>query len=73
MGRLSNVRWKRVLLLGTIGSVVGVGALVGVGYAMTDIPEPNEDATATAASILYSDRSEMGRIGTQNRIPVELQ
>ena len=72
MGRLSNVRWKRVLLLGGAGSVLGLAVLVGVGYALTDVPEPNPDATATAARILYADRSEMGRVGTQNRIPVDL-
>ena len=72
MGRLSNLRWKRVLLLGSAGSVLGVALLVGVGYAMTDVPEPNESATATATRILYSDRSEMGRVGEQNRIPVSL-
>jgi len=52
--------------------VLGVALLVGVGYAVTDVPEPNESATATATRILYSDRSEMGRVGAQNRIPVDL-
>ena len=72
MGRLSNIRWKRLLLLGSAGSVLGVALLVGVGYAMTDVPEPNESAVATATRILYSDRSEMGRVGQENRIPVPL-
>ena len=72
MGRLSGIRWKRLLLLGSAGSVLGVALLVGVGYAVTDVPEPNESATATATRILYSDRSEMGRVGEQNRIPVDL-
>ncbi|MCY7366148.1 MAG: transglycosylase domain-containing protein, partial [Frankiaceae bacterium] len=72
MGRLSNVRWGRLLLLGGLGSVLGFLLLTGVGYAVTDVPEPNESATATATRILYSDRSEMGRVGEQNRIPVRL-
>lgn len=72
MGRLSNVRWGRLLLLGGLGSVLGFLLLMGVGYAVTDVPEPNESATATATRILYSDRSEMGRVGEQNRIPVRL-
>jgi membrane peptidoglycan carboxypeptidase len=72
MGRLSRIRWKRVLLLGSAGSLLGVALLIGVGYALTDVPEPNESATATATRILYSDRSEMGRVGEQNRIPVPL-
>src|SRR5688500_12475197 len=72
MGRLRNVRWKRLLLLGGAGSFLAVLLLVGVGYALTDVPEPNESATATATRILYADRSEMGRVGEQNRIPVPL-
>ena len=72
MGRLSNIRWKRLLLLGGAGSVLGVAVLVGVGYALTDVPEPNSSAVATATRILYADRSEMGRVGEQNRIPVPL-
>ncbi len=72
MGRVSNVRWMRLLLLGAAGSVLGVLALVGVGYAVTDVPEPNDSAVATATRILYADRSELGRVGEQNRIPVPL-
>jgi membrane peptidoglycan carboxypeptidase len=72
MRRLSNVPWRRVLLLGGVGSVLGVALLAGVGYAVTDVPTPNASATATATRILYADGSEMGRVGQQNRIPVEL-
>ena len=72
MGRLRNVRWKRLLLLGSAGSFLALLLLVGIGYALTDVPEPNESATATATRILYADRSEMGRVGSQNRIPVPL-
>ena len=72
MGRLRNVRWKRLLLLGGAGSFLALLLLIGVGYALTDVPEPNPDATATATRILYADRSEMGRVGAQNRIPVPL-
>jgi membrane peptidoglycan carboxypeptidase len=72
MARLSTVRWARVLLLAFLASVLGGLALVGVVYARTEIPEPNADATASAVRILWSDGSEMGRIGDQNRIPVDL-
>ena len=61
-----------MLLLGALASVVGVLALVGVVYARTEIPEPSADSTAAAVRILYADRSEMGRVGAQNRIPVSL-
>jgi len=73
MGRLSNVRWKRLLLIGGLGSVLGVVALVGVGYAMTDIPDPNASSTGTTTRILYSDGSELGRSGTENRVPVDIE
>ena len=72
MRRPSNVRWKRVLGLGFLAAALSVVALVGVVYARTDIPEPNADATAAATRILYADGSELGRVGTRNRIPVEL-
>ena len=72
MARSSKVRWWRVLLLGPLAAVVAVLALAAFVYARTDIPEPSADATAAAVRILYDDRSEMGRVGAQNRIPVEL-
>ena len=70
MGRLRDLRWKRIALLGGAGSVLGVVVLVGVGYALTDVPPPSASATATATRILYSDGSELGRVGAENRIPV---
>jgi len=72
MGRLRDLRWKRVVLLGGAGGVLGVMALVGVGYAVTDVPPPSASATATATRILYSDGSELGRVGAENRIPVPI-
>ena len=72
MRRLSRVRWKHVLGLGLTASVLSVVALVGIVYATTDIPEPSSDSTATATRVLYSDGSEMGRVGARNRIPVDL-
>jgi membrane peptidoglycan carboxypeptidase len=52
---------------------LGVLALLGVGYAATEIPDPNANATAGATIIQYSDGSEMSRVGGQNRIPVQLE
>ena len=72
MGRLRDLRWKRAVLLGGAGSVLGVVALVAVGYAVTDVPPPSASATATATRILYSDGSELGRVGAENRIPVKI-
>ena len=72
MGRFSNVRWKRALVLGTAGSIFAGVALVGVAYALTDVPEPSDSSVATATRILYADGSELGRVGAENRIPVEI-
>ena len=52
--------------------MLGVVVLVGVGYALTDVPLPSASATATATRILYSDGSELGRVGAENRIPVRI-
>ena len=72
MGRLRDLRWKRAVLLAGAGSVLGVVVLVGVGYALTDVQLPSTSATATATRILYSDGSELGRVGAENRIPVRI-
>ena len=72
MSRLGNVNWPRTLLLVGGGSFVGLLVLVGIGYAATDIPDVNESATATTTRILYADGSELGRSGTENRVPVEI-
>ncbi len=72
-GRGKRRRWGRGLLLTGLVGLLGAFALLGVGYAMTDIPAPNANATAGATRILYSDGSELGRVGGQNRIPVALE
>jgi membrane peptidoglycan carboxypeptidase len=56
-----------------LSGFLGLLVLLGIGYASTEIPDPNENATAGATIIQYSDGSEMGRVGGQNRIPVELE
>ncbi|MGB8649922.1 MAG: transglycosylase domain-containing protein [Mycobacteriales bacterium] len=63
-----NSSWKK-----RIGVVAGAGflllvAFVGVGYALTDVPSPNKIATDQATRILYSDGSEIGRLGKNRRI-----
>jgi len=72
MGRLSNIRWKRVLLVGSAASILTVVGLFGIAYAMTDVPEPSDSSVATATRILYADGSELGRVGAENRIPVTI-
>jgi membrane peptidoglycan carboxypeptidase len=70
MGRFENVNYKRVALFGGGGLLLSLVAFVGVGYALTDIPDPNKSAVATTTRILYADGSELGRVGTENRVPV---
>jgi membrane peptidoglycan carboxypeptidase len=48
-------------------------ALVGVAYAKTDIPTPNELASAQTTVVYYSNgKTEIGRFGDQNRINVTI-
>ncbi len=51
--------------------LLGIVALVMV-YALTEMPEKNPDVDKQTSSILYSDGSEIGRIGTVNRRLVRL-
>ncbi|MGH8970750.1 MAG: transglycosylase domain-containing protein, partial [Actinomycetes bacterium] len=64
--------FKQLLALGLLG-FLGVVALVGVAYARTTIPTPNELISAQTSIVYYDDgKSEIGRFGSQNRINVEL-
>jgi membrane peptidoglycan carboxypeptidase len=70
--RRRRVPVKRILLLAVPGALLLVLLLAVVAYARTDVPPPDAQATAGVTRILYSDGSEMGRVGGQNRILVEL-
>jgi membrane peptidoglycan carboxypeptidase len=71
---------KRILLVLLGLFVLGAG-VVGVAFAMTAVPSPNEVATAQASIIYYADgKTEMYRISKVNReivpftqIPVHVQ
>ena len=45
---------------------------VSVAYARTEVPPPDAETTAGVTRILYSDGSELGRVGGQNRILIPL-
>ena len=71
MNRLRALGWKKI-----VGLLVGSGALLvvvllGVGYALTTVPEPSRIATAQATTVLYADGPTIGRIG-KNRTLVRL-
>ncbi|MDQ1600921.1 MAG: hypothetical protein QOD68_2395 [Actinomycetota bacterium] len=59
-------------------ALVGVGflalvALLGVAYAATPIPQPNDMISAQATIVYYDDgKTEIGRFGDQNRIIIPL-
>ena len=66
-------RWGRAILI-TILSL-GVLGLIGLGmaYAMTDIPEPNDAALAEASVIYYADgETELDRLSEINRDSVSI-
>ena len=69
-------RWipsfKQLVALAGVGFLTMV-ALIGVGYAATDIPQPNELISAQTTIIYYDNgKTEIGRFGEQNRIIVPL-
>ncbi|GGB87131.1 transglycosylase domain-containing protein [Knoellia flava] len=67
-------RWPRRLLYTMLGLFVLGVAGVGIAYAMTDVPEPNEVATAQTSVIYYADgKSEIGRVSEYNRESVKLE
>jgi membrane peptidoglycan carboxypeptidase len=56
-----------VLIVGLVCSLLGVAAFA-VAYAVTDVPDPNEDFQTQTSFVYYSDgKSELGRYATQNR------
>jgi membrane peptidoglycan carboxypeptidase len=68
-------RWRRALKVSAAtGMLVLLALLVTavVAYARTDIPAPSVDASAGVTRILYADGTELGRVGGQHRIEVEL-
>jgi membrane peptidoglycan carboxypeptidase len=64
--------WKRILLT-MLGLFVLGGAVFGVAYATTNVPQPNDLASAQASIIYYADgKTEMARISAVNRESVPL-
>jgi membrane peptidoglycan carboxypeptidase len=64
--------WKQFLALVSVGFLALV-ALVGVAYAKTTIPTPNQLAGAQTTVVYYSNgKTEIGRFGDQNRINVTI-
>ncbi|HEU4999613.1 MAG TPA: transglycosylase domain-containing protein, partial [Lapillicoccus sp.] len=64
--------WRQLLALCGVGFLCMVAA-VGVAYAMTPIPQPNDLISAQTTIVYYDNgKTEIGRFGEQNRIIVPL-
>ncbi len=66
-------RLMRWLALAFLALVVLGGAAFAVGYAATDIPDPNQDFTAQTTFVYYAGgQDEIGRFASQNRTSIPL-
>jgi membrane peptidoglycan carboxypeptidase len=64
--------WRQLLALCGVGFLCMVAA-VGVAYAMTPIPQPNDLISAQTTIVYYDNgKTEIGRFGEQNRIIIPL-
>ena len=68
MNWFKRLSWPRRL-----GVLFGTGflllvAFVGIGYALTSVPDPNKVAIEQATVVKYADGSVMGRLGTNRQI-----
>jgi len=62
---------RLILLIAGFFFVVGA-TIFGIAYFTVDIPNPNDYVNSQATIIQYSDGSEIGRIGAQNRTIIPL-
>jgi membrane peptidoglycan carboxypeptidase len=69
--------WKRLLIwtLAALGVLLALGlAAFAVLYFTTDVPEPNDFATAETSIVYAADgQTELGRFSTENRVSVPLE
>ena len=64
--------WRQVSALFGL-AVAAVLILFGVAYATVSVPSPNDLATAQTSIFYYRDgKTEIGRVGAQNRVNVSL-
>jgi len=75
--RTRGQAWARRILIGLVSLVVlglvGGTAVVGVGYATTDLPDANADFETATTFVYYGDgKAELGSFAVQNRQPLTL-
>ena len=64
------LKWAALALLGFL---LLAGTAFAIGYASTDIPDPNQDFTAQTTFVYYSDgTTKIGQFATQNRTSISL-
>lgn len=63
----------RVLVVGGLSLVIALCVAFAVGYAATDIPEPNLEATGQTSTIYYSDgKTPIGQYKVEDRRSVQI-
>ncbi|MGO0605225.1 transglycosylase domain-containing protein [Brevibacterium linens] len=63
----------RVLVVGGLSLVIALCVAFAVGYAATDIPEPNLEATGQTSTIYYSDgKTPIGQYKVEDRKSVQI-
>ena len=72
MRRLRALPWKKIVLVGVPSALLGLIVLLGVGYAVVDVPEPKDSVTEQATVLRYANGDEFARLGT-NRVLVPLE
>ncbi len=65
---LKNLSWKKRIGLGAGAGFFLLVVFLGVGYAVTTVPEPNKVALEQATRVLYADGQVMGKIGLNRTI-----
>ncbi|WP_244882031.1 transglycosylase domain-containing protein [Brevibacterium epidermidis] len=63
----------RVLVVGGLSLVIALCVAFAIGYAATDIPEPNLEATGQTSTIYYNDgKTPIGQYKVEDRKSVEI-
>ena len=57
MRRLRALPWKRIVLIGVPSGLLAVLVLLGIGYAVVDVPAPKDSVTEQATVLRYADDS----------------
>ncbi|MGP4114347.1 transglycosylase domain-containing protein [Streptomyces sp. 4N509B] len=71
-GRWRFLPTRRTVLLGALAGFTTACGLVLAGYLLVDIPEPKSAAAAQGNVFLYSDGSQLARVGPVNRENIPL-